>query len=206
MYMKSIRQVVITSAAIALSVSVAMAQDGGASGGPGRWRQGRDGRPDVGVPGRQMRPGGMRHGGMHHRRMHDPIARLLQHQTLLHLTPAQVNSIISIDDKLHSDNKPLVQQLRGMRVGGRGRPDSHSGGDDADQASAAHRDSVVTIMRTVRENVWRATAAADALLTPEQLNTAGSLDRAGHMGMMFRPPGLGPEGPGGRGNGGPRGE
>jgi hypothetical protein len=202
--MKSIRHILIGCAAIALSASVAMAQDGGgAPNAPDHWGQGRDGHPGGGMQGHHMRRAGMRRGGMHHHRMQDPIARLLGHQTLLHLTPAQVNSIISIDDKLHSDNKPLVQQLMGMRMRGRGR-DGRSGGDNAGHAppSAGQRDSVMTIMRTVRENVWRATAAADAVLTPDQLNTAGSLDRAGHMGMMFRRPGAGPEG---RGNG-PKGQ
>jgi hypothetical protein len=202
--MKSIRQVMITGAAIVLSASVAMAQGGGsAPDGLGQWEHGRDGHPGGGMPGHHTRPGGMRR-----RRMHDPIARLLEHQTLLHLTPAQVNNIISIDDKLHSDNKPLVQQLMGMRMGGRRGPDGRFGGDEADQAapSAAQRDSVSAIVRTVQENVWRATAAADAILTPDQLNTAGSLDQTGHMGMMSLRPGMGPGGPGGRGNGGPKGE
>jgi len=146
------------------------------------------------------------HGRRMHRRMHDPIAKLLDHQTLLHLTPAQVNSIISIDDKLHSDNKPLMERLMAMHMGGR-RGEGGSGGADANHGppSAARRDSVMTVMRTLHENVWRATAAADAVLTPEQLNTAGNLDHAGHPGMgmmMFRRPGMGPEGgPPGRGTG-----
>jgi hypothetical protein len=200
--MKSIRHILIGCAAIALSASVAMAQDGGgAPNAPGHWGSGRDGHPGGRMEGHHMRHGGMRRGGMHHRRMHDPVARLLGHQTLLHLTPAQVNSIISIDDKLHSDNKPLVQQLMGMRMRGGGRDGrSVGGGDNGGHAppSPGQRDSVMTIMRTMRENVWRATAAADAVLTPEQLTTAGSLDPAGHMGMMFRRPEMGP---GGRGNG-----
>jgi hypothetical protein len=201
--MTSIRKIIITCSALALSAGVAMAQGGGGQAdGAGRW--GRDGQDGHGMAGHGMQGRGMHGGRMHHRgmhrRMHDPIARLLEHQTLLHLTPAQVNSIISIDDKLHSDNKPLFERLMAMHSSHRRT------GDQAAHTppSAAERDSAMTVMRSARENVWRATAAADAVLTPEQLNTAGGLDRAGHpgMGMMFRRPGMGPEmGPPGRGNG-----
>jgi hypothetical protein len=142
-----------------------------------------------------------------HRGMQDPIARLLEHQTLLHLSPGQVNNIISIDDKLHNDNKPLVAQLMAMRSGTRGMHRGWRGrgaGADTSRAagpSSARRDSVMTVMRTIRENVWRATAAADAVLSPEQLNTAGNLDRAAHPGpvMFFQRRGqmTAPGGPGG---------
>lgn len=215
--MQTIRKILILGSALALSATAALAQGGdGPPGpaGPGRWGPERDGPRGGEMGGHWMARRGMdrrrmRHPGMH--RMHDPIARLLEHQTLLHLTPAEVNSIIAIDDKLHNDNKPLVDRLMGMRAqmrdrerGWRGR-----GRDRADSASAGgaapsrgQRDSVMTIIRTIRENVWRATAAADAVLTPEQLNTAGTLDPAAHPhGMMPR----GPDAmPGGRGAG-PRG-
>ena len=140
--------------------------------------------------GRGMRNRGMRRRGRH--RMHDPVASLLDHQTALHLSAAQVNSIISIDNKLHADNKPLVERLMAMRQGMRRNRSQQQGGGAGGPVgpSSAQRDSAMTIMRTIRENVWRATATANAVLTPEQLNTAGNLDRAAHRGMMFmRPPG-----------------
>jgi hypothetical protein len=205
--MKTFRQILITCSALALAAGVAMAQDGGGRGqdGPGRWG-GRDGHLGDGGPGQGMRRGGMHRSGMHHRRMHDPIVRLLDHQTLLHLTPAQVNSIISIDEKLRNDNKPLIERLMAMHTN---RPERRGGDNEPgrSQPSAAQRDSVMSIMRTVHENVWRATAAADAVLAPEQLNTAGTLDHGAHAGMMmFRRPRPGPEmGPGASG-GAPRGE
>ncbi len=137
--------------------------------------------------------------------MHDPVARLLEHQTALHLSVAQVNNIIAIDNKLHADNKPLVERLMAMRSTMRrnrphGQGEAGAGGGSTGP-SAAQRDSVMSVMQTVRENVWRATAAANAVLTPDQLNTAGNLDRAGRPNMMWRmaPPG------GNRGGGAPKG-
>lgn len=205
--MKSIRGILIVCSALALSAGVALAQ-GGDGPGAGRfdggnrmYGRGPDGRIHP-MPGQQMRTRDRR--PRMHRRMHDPIARLLEHQTLLHLSPAQVNNIISIDDKLHNDNKPLVERLMAMRSGMRGMHRGWRGrgaGADTSHAapSSAQRDSAMTIMRTLRENVWRATAAADAVLTPEQLTTAGNLDRAAHPGsvMLFQRRGQMP-GPGGR--------
>jgi hypothetical protein len=124
-------------------------------------------------------------------RMQDPVARLLDHQTALHLSVAQVNNIIGIDNKLHADNKPLVERLMAMRAGMR-REAGASGAPTG--PSAAQRDSAMSIMRSIRENAWRATAAANAVLTPDQLNTAGNLDRAPRPNVLFRtvPPGDGP--------------
>jgi hypothetical protein len=194
--MKAIRGTLILCSALALTAGVAMAQGGEAPDGGGRfgggnqmYGRGPDGRGRP-MPGPMM--GRMRRPHMH-RRMHDPVAQLLQHQTLLHLSVAQVNNIISIDDKLHNDNKPLVERLMAMRSEMRGMHRNWRGrgaGADTSRAapSSARRDSAMTIMRTIHENVWRATAAADAVLTPEQLTTAGNLDRAGHPGpvMFFR--------------------
>jgi LTXXQ motif family protein len=138
--------------------------------------------------------GGMRGmGGMHHmhRGMGDPVAQLLDHQAALKLTAAQVNSLISIDEKLISDNKPLRDRLMALRP--------PMGGDRAkkpDSASAAaripQRDSAAAVFQQMRENRWRAMNAAYGQLTDEQMSAVG---RAGGRG-----------GPGGfRGRGGPDG-
>ncbi len=150
----------------------------------------------------------MRNMRMHRRgmrRMHDPVARLLEHQTALHLSVAQVNNIIAIDNKLHADNKPLVERLMAMRSGmRRNGPRAQGGAGEGGGPmgpSVAQRDSVMGIMQSMRENTWRATAAANAVLTADQLNTAGNFDRATHPNMMWRmvPPG------GNRGPGAPKG-
>lgn len=211
--MKPIRGILILYSALAVTAGVAMAQGGQGPDGGGRfgggdqmYGRGPDGRIRE-MPGRPNEARWMHRPHMH-RRMHDPIARLLEHQTLLHLSLAQVNNIISIDDKLHNDNKPLVERLMAMRseMRGmhRGQRERGAGADSSGRApSSARRDTAMTIVRTMRENVWRATAAADAVLTPEQLNTAGSLDHAAHPGpaMLFRRQGqmpmLAPGGPDG---------
>ena len=191
--MTMLRKIVFTGSALLLSAGVALAQEGGSRemDGPHRWGPARGGHDGM--------QGGMHHLQMRRHRMHDPVARLLDHQTYLRLTPTQVNSIISIDDKLHADNKPLMERLMAMH--GERRP----GGTEATHTppSAAQRDSAMTIMRSIHENVWRATASADAVLTAEQLNLAGSLDHAGRAG---RHSGMSPGGPerGGR-DGGSRG-
>jgi len=125
--------------------------------------------------------------------MRDPIAGMLDHQTFLRLTPAQVNNLISIDDKLHDDNKPLVSRLMTMRSGVRRDMAGRGAGRDSASSDArtGQRDSAEAIVRTIRHNVWRATSAADAVLTPEQLNSAAMLDRSAHRSERSHP-GMGP--------------
>jgi hypothetical protein len=194
--MKAFRALLIVCSAITLSAGVVTAQDAGpGQGGPGRWGPGRGGQFEGQRGGPGMRGGRrnmrMRRRGMH--RMQDPVARLLDHQTALHLSAAQVNSIITIDNKLRADNKPLVQQLMAMREGMRRNRSQQQGGNAGGapaRPSSAQRDSAMTIMRTIRENTWRATAAANAVLTPDQLNTAGNLGQRGPM--MFMRQGMAP--------------
>ena len=115
----------------------------------------------------------MRRAGMRHR-AHDPVARLLDHQTYLKLSATQVNSLIAIDEKLHADNKPLMERLGGFFHRGESREGNREQRREA--PDPARRDSVVTIMTQLRENAWRANATADAVLSAEQLNLAGGLD------------------------------
>jgi hypothetical protein len=181
----------------------------------GRERSDRDGRGGPGGNMMFMRGGMM---GMMGRPGGDPIARLLDHQAALHLTSAQVNGLIAIDDKLQADNRPIRQRMSSWHMahpqwggrgggffGGRNKPDS------AQMASmmAAHEamhDSMTTVMRSIRENSWRATSAAYALLNADQINTAAQLESRGGPGMdgervlisRFRGgDGGGPPGPGG---------
>jgi len=204
--MKAIRALLILCTAVTLSAGVALAQDGAAPGfnGPGRWGPGRgeqfDGRGGPGMRGRHRHDMRMRQ-RMH--RMRDPVATLLEHQTALHLSVVQVNNIIAIDNKLHADNKPLVERLMAMRPGMRRGGPRQEGGAGAGVGptgpSAAQRDSAMSIMQTIRENSWRATAAANAVLTADQLNTAGNFDRAARPAWRMGPPGAN------RGPGAPKG-
>ncbi len=119
--------------------------------------------------------------------MQDPIARLLDHQADLKLTTAQVNNLITIDDKLQADNSPMRQKLSGWRGsmgrGGRGGRGDRQKPDSAQMSvHKAMRDSAMTVFRSIRENNWRATSAAYAILTPDQLTTAAQLQSRARMG------------------------
>ena len=123
-------------------------------------------------------------GGMHrmhrmHRGMGDHVAQLLDHQAALRLTAAQVNSLISIDEKLKTDNTPLRDRLMALRPARGAKADSSN-----PAARIPQRDSAATIMQQMRENRWRAMNSAYAQLTEEQ------------MGMVAHRGG-GPGGPGG---------
>jgi hypothetical protein len=158
--------------------------------------------------------GGMHGGMMGMTAMQDPIARLLDHQAALHLTSAQVNNLIAIDDKLQADNRPIRQRMSSWHMapgerrergffGGRNKPDSAQIAAMMTARQAMH-DSMTSVMRAIRENNWRATSAAYALLNADQINTAAQLERGG-PGMdgnrvfisRFAGPGGGPPSPGG---------
>jgi hypothetical protein len=148
------------------------------------------------------RRGGM--GGMHHmhRGMGDPVAQLLDHQAALKLTSAQMNSLISIDEKLMADNKPLRDRLMALRP-----PMSGDRGKKPDSASMAaripQRDSAAAVFQQMRENRWRAMNAAYGQLTEEQMSAVGRAGGGGGPGG-FRGRFQGRGGPdGGMRNGGP---
>jgi len=170
------------------------------------------GRPGFGHG--RARMGWFQRGGMRGRggppghrmmAMQDPIARMLDHQADLKLTTAQVNNLIAIDDKLLADNSPMRQKLAGWR-GSMGQNRRDGNRQKPDSAQMAKRrtmhDSAMTVFRSIRENNWRATSAAYALLTPDQLTTAAQLQSRGRGG---RGGGSGPGGFMSRGGMGPGG-
>ena len=125
-----------------------------------------------------MGRGGMRH--MHHS-MGDPVAQLLDHQAALKLTPAQVNSLISIDEKMIADNKPLRDRLMALRP-----PMSADRDKKPDSATIAarmpQRDSAGVVFQQMRENRWRATNAAYGQLTDEQMSMVARVGSGGRPG------------------------
>lgn len=114
--------------------------------------------------------------------MRDPVARLLDHQAVLRLTSTQVNGLIAIEEKLQTDNRPLRDRLAVLRPprhrhGGRqATPDSSTTG-----TRMAQRDSAATVWQTLRENEWRATNAAYAQLTDDQMRAAALLESHGGL-------------------------
>lgn len=133
---------------------------------------GRRGRAHHGYHMMMGGRGGMR--GMHH--MHygirDPVAQLLDQQAALKLTAAQVNSLISIDEKLMADNKPLRDRLMALRppMGG----DRDQKPDSANMAARVSQgDSAAAVFQQMRENRWRAMNAAYGQLTEDQMSAVG---------------------------------
>jgi LTXXQ motif family protein len=116
-----------------------------------------------------------------HRGMGDPVAQLLDHQAALKLTSAQMNSLISIDEKLIADNRPLRDRLMALRP-----PMGGDRGKKPDSASAAaripQRDSAAAVFQQMRENRWRAMNAAYGQLTEEQMSALGRAGGGGRPG------------------------
>jgi hypothetical protein len=124
---------------------------------------------------------GMR--GMRHmpRGMGDPVAQLLDHQAALKLTAAQVTSLISIDEKLIADNKPLRDRLMALRPPKRGDRDKKA--DSASMAARVpQRDSAGAAFQQMRENRWRAMNAAYGQLTEEQMSLVARTGGGGQPG------------------------
>lgn len=142
---------------------------------------GRHGRGHHGYHMMMGDRGGMRDMHHMHRGMGDPVAQLLDHQAALKLTAAQVNSLISIDEKLMADNKPLRDRLMALRppMGGDRdkKPDSASVA-----ARMLQRDSAGAVFQQVRENRWRAMNAAYGQLTDEQMSAVGRAGGGGRPG------------------------
>lgn len=132
--------------------------------------------------------------------MRDPVARLLDHQGTLRLTPPQVNSLIAIDEKLETDIRPLRERLASLGPARHGRRRGKGDGAGADSANAglrmARHDSAASVLQMIRENKWRATNAAYAQLTDEQMRIAARLEPAGRFGGRpgGRDGGPGPDG------------
>jgi hypothetical protein len=117
--------------------------------------------------------------------MRDPVARLLDHQAVLRLTLTQVNGLIAIEEKLQADNRPLRDRLAELRPP-RHRHEGRQAVSDSSMTGArmAQRDSAATVWQTLRENEWRATNAAYAQLTDEQMRAAALLES--HGGLVGR--------------------
>lgn len=127
----------------------------------------------VAIPAPVNAQGGWRSMAMHRpmRRgmammMSDPAARLLDQQTLLQLDGAQVNQLIAIHEATRKQQRALAAQMRALMP--------RSSGERTPPAPA-QRDSLMSLMDAMRTMRWRATAAADSVLTPDQRREAARL-------------------------------
>lgn len=174
------------------------------------------GTPQSGQNGSSMRQGqrmGMRMGmAMRRHRgmmgmMSDPAARILDEQSMLQLSGAQVSQLIALHESTRKEMKAVTDQLRAMMPRAQGQTQGQAAGGRRPQLTQAQRDNLATLMDSLHTIRWRATSAADSVLTTDQRHVAMRLEMArrsrmrhsfgggrGFGGGMQR---MGPGGPGG---------
>jgi len=120
----------------------------------------------------------------------NPAARLLDHQTELKLSPEQVTKLIALYKTDREQARALLARAKSFFPaplaapnGERGQPPDEPRGREgmgarsSPQLSPAIRDSLLVLREAWRETRWRATSAADAVLTDKQRDTAAEIVR-----------------------------
>ena len=180
---RSIHRAVLVTLALVLAASI----DARALRAQGTPPSGQDGSSM-----RQRRPMQMGmavrgHRGMM-RMMSDPAARLLDEQSMLQLSGAQVTQLISLHESTRKEMKAVTDQLRAMmpRLQGQNQGQGQAQGQRP-QLTQAQRDNLATLMDSLRTIRWRATSAADSVLTTDQRHAAVRLemDRRNRMRRGF---------------------
>lgn len=105
--------------------------------------------------------------------MFDRAARLLDEQSMLQLSGAQVNQLIALHESTRKETRAVMDQMRAMFP-------RHQGQTPAQRPnlSEQQRDSLATLMDSLRTIRWRATSAADSVLTTDQRHAAMRLGMA----------------------------
>lgn len=127
--------------------------------------------------GTQMR----RRPGMMMRTMSDPAARLLDQQSFLELSSAQVSQLITLHETTRQQMKAVTDQLRAMMPRTQGQSQGQNQGQSQGQRpqlSQSQRDNLATLIDSLRTIRWRATGAADSVLTADQRHRAMRLAMA----------------------------
>ncbi|HEX6809251.1 MAG TPA: hypothetical protein VF118_14785 [Gemmatimonadaceae bacterium] len=192
---RSLLRSIPRAAFAALCLGFAASIDAGAlpaQGAPPQGGQSAQGRAPMRrafVMRTQMRGRSMMMMGM----MSDPAARLLDAQSMLQLSGAQVNQLIALHESTRKQSRAVMDQIRAMFP----RPQEQNQGPQPAQRprlSQQQRDNLGALMDSLRTIRWRATRAADSVLTTDQRHMAMHLAMAGRDGM-----GRGRRGFGGRG-------
>lgn len=136
----------------------------------------------------------------------DPAARLLDEQSLLQLSGAQVTQLIALHESTRKQSRAVLDQMRAMFPRPQGQAQGQAQGQTPEQRpqlTQQQRDNLATLIDSLRTIRWRATSAADSVLTADQRHMAVRLAMARRSrmrggrgfggGMMQR------MGPGGRG-------
>ena len=112
----------------------------------------------------------------------DPAARLLDEQSLLQLSGAQVTQLIALHESTRKQSRAVMDQMRAMFP----RPQGQAQGQppaQRPQLTQEQRDNLATLMDSLRTIWWRATSAADSVLTADQRHMAVRLAMARRSSM-----------------------
>lgn len=180
MFGRPVSRSIHRAALVTLGLVFAASIDGGALRAQGT--------PQSGQNGSSMRQGqrmGMRTGmAMRRHRgmmgmMSDPAARLLDDQSMLQLSGAQVSQLIALHESTRKEMKAVTDQLRSMMPRPQGQNQGQGQGQgERPQLTQAQRNNLATLMDSLRTIRWRATSAADSVLTTDQRHVAMRLEMA----------------------------
>lgn len=103
---------------------------------------------------------------------------------MLQLSGAQVNQLIALHESTRKQTRAVMDQIRSMFP----RPQTQAQGQapaQRPQLSQQQRDNLATLMDSLRTIRWRATSAADSVLTTDQRHVAMRLAMARRGGRGF---------------------
>lgn len=109
--------------------------------------------------------------------MSDPAARLLDEQSMLQLSGTQVNQLIALHQSTLKQTRAVADQIRAMFPRQQGETQGQAP-QQRPQLSPQQRDNLGTLMDSLRTIRWRATSAADSVLTTDQRHVAMRLAMA----------------------------
>jgi hypothetical protein len=93
----------------------------------------------------------------------DPVAQILDRQTALSLSGAQVSQLIALHETMRSKERPIRDRMHSLTPDGRR------------DISEVSRESLGTLADMLREIHWRTESTADSLLTADQRQVAAKL-------------------------------
>lgn len=112
--------------------------------------------------------------------MSDPAARILDEQSLLQLSGAQVTQLITLHENTRKEMRAVADQMRALmpRMQHNGGQNQGQTQEQRPQLTQQQRDQLATLADSLRTIRWRATSAADSVLTTDQRHAAMRLAMA----------------------------
>lgn len=112
--------------------------------------------------------------------MSEPAARILDEQSLLQLSGAQVTQLITLHENTRKEMRAVADQMRALmpRMQHNGGQNQGQTQEQRPQLTQQQRDQLATLADSLRTIRWRATSAADSVLTTDQRHAAMRLAMA----------------------------